>query len=413
MIAAEQSRSISLLAQTVLCAVAVVCLLYIPIPILPYLEQTYQLAPGQAGLALSAFSAAYASGYVMFGVLSDRFGRRAVVVGGLLALTLITLAMVWLHENAPSWRAFVFLRVLQGWAASVFPPAALVYVAGRGTASQRMWAVTWMGAAFFSSGLLGQIYGLQIVVPLGLGWAMCLLVGVYVLTAVRYLFVKEEKPVQVQFAKKPLWRGLWDSYRPIFSLLAHRDLWRVYLTALLILFCFVAFYLALDTYLGDVMAQVGISRLQMRMVALPVFLVPLCAPKLMDRLGVQRVLVMGLSGSMLGLLASALLALIDPVWILGSSIVFVAGIGLVVPGLNFRVAAASAPELRPLRGQATALYAFTLFVGTSFAPGFNQLLRPLPLSGVLLALALIMGVAVLCNMTGRGADRSASENQAG
>jgi len=122
---------------------------------------------------------------------------------------------------------------------------------------------------------------------------------------------------------------------------------------------------------------------------------------------------MGLSCSALGLLASALLALFAPVWILGSSIVFVAGIGLVVPGLNFRVAAASAPELRPLRGQATALYAFTLFVGTSFAPGFNQLLRPLPLSGVLLVLALIMGVAVLCNMAGRRADRSSSENQAG
>jgi len=233
---AQSPRSLTLLAQTVLCAVAVVCLLYLPIPILPYLEQTYQLEQGQAGLALSAFSAAYASGYVMFGVLSDRFGRKAVVVGGLLALTVITLAMVWLHENAPSWQGFVALRVLQGWAASVFPPAALVHVAGRGNASQRMWAVTWMGAAFFSAGLLGQIYGLQVVVPLGVGWALCLLAVVYVLTAVRYLFVKEEKPVQPQQilpARKPLWRSLWDSYRPIFRLLRHRDLWR----ADAVLFC--------------------------------------------------------------------------------------------------------------------------------------------------------------------------------
>jgi len=249
---------------------------------------------------------------------------------------------------------------------------------------------------------------------------MCLLVGVYLLTAVRYLFIKEEKPADEKTAQqktqnqpaKPFWCSLWNSYRPIFSLLVHRDLWRVYLTALLMLFCFVAFYLALDTYLGEVMAQVGISRLQMRMVALPVFLVPLCAPKLMDRLGVQRVLIMGLSCSALGLFASAVLALFHPVWILGSSIVFVAGIGLVVPGLNFRVAAASAPELRPLRGQATALYAFTLFVGTSFAPGVNQLLRPLPLSGVLLILTLVMGVAVLCNMTGGRAVQGVGANRA-
>jgi len=43
----------------------------------------------------------------------------------------------------------------------------------------------------------------------------------------------------------------------------------------------------------------------------------------------------------------------------------------------------------------------------------NQVLRPLPLSGGLLVLALIMGVAVLCNMAGHRADRSSSENQAG
>jgi len=114
-----------------------------------------------------------------------------------------------------------------------------------------------------------------------------------------------------------------------------------------------------------------------------------------------------------GLLLCALLALLAPVWILAGSIVFVAGIGLVVPGLNFLVAAASAPDLRPLRGQATALYAFTLFVGTSFAPGLNQVLRPLPLSGGLLILALIMGVAVLCNMAGRRVGASVDGKQTG
>jgi len=54
----DPPRSLSLVAQTVLCALAVVCLLYIPIPILPFLAQYYALEPGQAGLALSAFSAA-------------------------------------------------------------------------------------------------------------------------------------------------------------------------------------------------------------------------------------------------------------------------------------------------------------------------------------------------------------------
>jgi len=394
----EQPRSISLLAQTVLCAVAVVCLLYIPIPILPFLAQHYHLQAGQEGLALSVFSAAYASGYLLFGGLSDRFGRKVVVVAGLLVLTVITLLMVWLHETAVSWPGFVLLRALQGWAASVFPPAALVYVAGRGNAHQRMWAVTWMGAAFFSSGLLGQIYGLQIVVPLGLGWALCILAAIYVLTALRFLFIKEEtQAVQGQTlqANTGLGGRLSDNCRAVFALLVHGDLWRIYATALLMLFCFVAFYLALDTHLGELMARHGISRLQMRLVALPVFLIPLCAPKMMAWFGVQRVLVMGLSCAALGLLACAVLVLFEPFWVLAGSIVFVAGIALTVPGLNLRVVTVSAPQVR---AKATALYAFTLFVGTSFAPGFNQLVRTLPLALVLLILALILLVAVYCNL---------------
>jgi len=99
----------------------------------------------------------------------------------------------------------------------------------------------------------------------------------------------------------------------------------------------------------------------------------------------------------LGLLLSAVLALLAPIWILGSSIVFVAGIALSVPGLNLLVATASAPDLRDLRGQATALYAFTLFVGTSFAPRFNQLVRGLPLAGIMLILTLALGLTALCH----------------
>jgi len=394
----EQPRSISLLAQTVLCAVAVVCLLYIPVPILPFLEQDYQLGAGQAGLALSAFSASYASGYLLFGALSDRFGRRAVIIGGLSVLTLITLAMIAVHEAAPSWQAFIFLRVLQGWAASVFPPAALVHVAGLGNPHQRMWAVTWMGTAFFSAGLLGQIYGLQVVVPWGLSWALGILAVIYVLTALRFAFIKEARPAQPSGEGGSAGSGLLASYKPMFSLLVHKDLWRLYVTALLMLFCFVAFYLALDTHLGDVMAQVGISRLQMRMVALPAFLIPLTGPKMMRWLGASRVIRLGLCCAALGLLLSSAVVVLNPVWVLASSIVFVAGIALIIPALNFHVVTQSEPNVR---GLATALYAFTLFVGTSFAPAFNQGMRGQPIWAVLLVLTAVLLVAALCNVNFR------------
>lgn len=123
----HQTRLKSLLMLIVFCALSVVSLLYIPVPILPLLATTYQLPQEQAGLALGVFGIACALGFMLFGPLSDRLGRRVVLVGGLAILailTTITLALAWVA--APGGRA------LQGFAAASFPPMALAYLSERG-----------------------------------------------------------------------------------------------------------------------------------------------------------------------------------------------------------------------------------------------------------------------------------------
>jgi len=176
---------------------------------------------------------------------------------------------------------------------------------------------------------------------------------------------------------------------------------RVYLSALLLLLCFVAFYLALDAYLGEVMLKQGISKLQMRIVALPAFALTLFAPKLIMRLkGPHKVVILGLTISTVGLLSSAIFASIGsslhPAWILSSSVVFVAGVALSVPSLIARTTTAT--DLN-VRGIAVSFYTFVLFAGASFAPFLVRGLAQYSLATVLFFLSFLLVCAALYNIS--------------
>jgi len=152
----SQASKISnlLLAQMVICALTVVSALYLPIPILDLLAKNYAVSPISASMSISSFGLAYAFGFLFFGALSDRIGRKNVITYGLSALTLITLLLIW----ASNWQAFILLRSLQGFAAATFPTTALVYLSERGTPNQRVWGMAWITTALLGAGIFGQIY---------------------------------------------------------------------------------------------------------------------------------------------------------------------------------------------------------------------------------------------------------------
>ncbi|HSC83762.1 MAG TPA: MFS transporter [Pseudomonas sp.] len=80
------------------------------IPALGPIEQAMQARPGSSLLALSAFVAAFGLGQLLLGPLSDRIGRRPVLIGGLMCFVLATLWML----LAGSMAEFICARVLQG-----------------------------------------------------------------------------------------------------------------------------------------------------------------------------------------------------------------------------------------------------------------------------------------------------------
>jgi DHA1 family bicyclomycin/chloramphenicol resistance-like MFS transporter len=80
------------------------------LPALPALGTAFSAPPDQIQLTLSLYLVGYAAGQIVIGPLSDRFGRRRVLVGGLAVYSLATLACA----ASPSIGILIAARLFQG-----------------------------------------------------------------------------------------------------------------------------------------------------------------------------------------------------------------------------------------------------------------------------------------------------------
>src|SRR5579859_1173570 len=92
--------------------------------ILPVLSQDFHISAPTAGLTVSTLVLAVAIGSLFYGPLSDRIGRKPVMVGTSLLLTIPTL----LCGLAPNFAVLVLLRTLQGLMIPGLTSVAIVYV---------------------------------------------------------------------------------------------------------------------------------------------------------------------------------------------------------------------------------------------------------------------------------------------
>lgn len=116
-----KSYSLSLMGF-VFTAVFVVAQLYLLIPATALLKTVYGTSSTNISLLTSYFGFAYASGFLVWGTLSDRFGRKRILLIGLTGLT-VTTAVLALYNT--QYETTLILRIVQGFLASAFPPVAL------------------------------------------------------------------------------------------------------------------------------------------------------------------------------------------------------------------------------------------------------------------------------------------------
>lgn len=376
-----------LIMTIILCwsGLVVMSSLYVTVPLIPVFAEQFGITPTQASAAGSIFSLGFAMGCLMYGAISDKYGRKKVILIGMITLSFISLVLGLVHSFA--W--IIVLRGIQGAAAATFSPVALAYAVEMYPGNRRVTAIGFISTGFLVAGIVGQIISSLINQQYGWNTLFVILAVVYLMTSlvVWILLPRDE-------IKRGKDSSIWESLLQIGTVLKQPELRLIYVVALVLLMSFVSMYSVLGSYLSG--PAFGLSAQQILYVRAAGILGMLVSPfagKLTQRLGVRTALRLGLTMAVVGLACMGFFTNL-PLLIL-MSLLFVTGIALSVPSLVALVGELGGK----LRGIAVSVYTFVLFAGTSIAPILSiQFMRSgsYLLTFLMIALVLAIGLTAAC-----------------
>lgn len=338
-----------LLVLLMLCGFIIVGQLYVTIPLVADIADQFGIEPAQAALVGSAFGFAYAAGFLVFGPLSDRYGRKPILVLGLLAVAGATV----LVSVATSFGLLLLARAIQGFAASSFPPAALSLTAEALPPQHRPFGISLMSFAFLAAAPLAQFFAVQS--GDGLSVMMLELAPFYVLGALGLLFAVKNKAG----------KGRAQEEDGRFAGLFHNaGIVAAWCAAPTVLFGFVSFHAGAQA----LSASLGADLQMLRLAGLPPLLLTFAAAPVTRRYGALVTARIGLflAASAFGLALSG-----GTSALLAASALLSAGVAFAIPGLIATIAQRATDANR---GLALAIYTFSLFLGASLAPPAVQAL---------------------------------------
>lgn len=365
-------RHVALLALLMACGFLVVGQLYVTIPLVDGIAARFAVDPAKATLSGTAFGLAYAAGFLIFGPLSDRYGRKRMILIGLAATTLATV----LVGMAGSFGLLLAARAVQGLVASIFPPAALSLVTEELPPQHRPLGVSLMSFAFLGAAPLAQLFaaGANGELPA----LMFQLAPLYALGALGLAFAASSKRAI------PAPQSDVQGARPA-GLMRDPGIVTAWLAAVTVLLGFVSFYSGAQI----LSARIGIDLQTLRLVGLPPLLLTFAAAPLTRRYGAPVTARLGL---VLSAFALGIAVIATPSAALIASALLSGGVALAVPGL---IATVAGRATNANRGRALAIYSFALFVGASAAPPIAQALAGLGTAPLWLLPAVLLVAAAL------------------
>ena len=326
------------------------------IPGLGAIEHALQAPQGSALMALSAFVAAFGLGQLLFGPLSDRIGRRPVLIGGLTLYVVATLAMLLVTDI----QQFIAARVLQGLGAC----AALVLAR---TVVRDVWKAE-AGPALALT-MIGMLYAI-VVAPIAgglliklLGWrapiALALVIGSLVLLLALLFFRESNHHLDPRAAH---WRTLGGQY---LDLLKGRQ-YRAYAVALACTYG--AMFAVIAGSSAVFINLLGFSSLEyglnFGLIVSMLIVGSTYTRRNIQRLGPQRIVAMGVTMVAVGGVAALAIYLVFGLSVVGLDIpiaLVTLGGGLVLPG---SVTGAVMPNAHRA-GLAAGLMGFAQMIGAT------------------------------------------------
>ena len=131
-------------------------------PILPMIGDQLDIADAVLGTLVSVYSVMVGIFAILAGPVSDRVGRRRILI---LGTGTMTLALT-LHGFVTGYTSFIAVRVFAGCAGGMLSGAAVSYIGDYFPYTQRGWATGWVmsGSAF------GQIFGIPLGIVMASRW---------------------------------------------------------------------------------------------------------------------------------------------------------------------------------------------------------------------------------------------------
>ena len=132
-------------------------------PLLPLIAQDLRTTPGHAGIIVTTYSLAAAAFALFVGPLSDRIGRKKVLISGLALFTLTS----FLTYHVSSFNTLVILRAMTGLAAGTLSTCALSFAGDYYPYEQRGRAMGVLSMGYFVAFVVGVPIGALAAARLG------------------------------------------------------------------------------------------------------------------------------------------------------------------------------------------------------------------------------------------------------
>ncbi|THE12608.1 MFS transporter [Bacillus timonensis] len=331
--------------------------IYTFIPIYQSISNSIHISVEQVVVGGSIFSFTYACGLLFFGPISEKIGRKKVILLGLI-LSFFATGLVGFSFNEQSLYLF---RSLQGFALGSFPPVAFAYIFDVFPVRHRALVLALINCGFLIAGILGQLISSSITYFYGWEYVLFCFAIIYLVLFICGLFILSTVPV-TKPANAPF-------FQDICKMMKSPSLVTCYMITFSILLTFISFYDGIGQYLHEKYSIDQQTLFKIRAIGLIGASFSLLTGRFVRYLGDRRTLLIGLC--LVAISLSFLLFINTPAMIAILSIPFIAAISLLYPSLISIIGKLG----EEARGSAISLYSFTLMTGGSLGALISSVLE--------------------------------------